>query len=191
MCHAKRASFRPILERHRQQRGVSLDEVAQGTRLAKRYLLALENESLNDLPAGPYNRAYLRTYAEYLGLDAHSLVREYELEVQAQSEAGRLVAEPDAVAAMRAVIQHRQSQTTGGTVAFKTTARVVVLSGAALAMLVGAMWLGARHFRRSADTLPASVSSPPVLTVSEPAKELIEVRDRGADRPDRPGSGPL
>ena len=187
-CNSKRASFGPILQRERQQRGITLDDVARATRLARRYLLALENESLNDLPGGPYNRAYLRTYAEYLGLDADSLVRDYD-------KAGRLVVEPDAMAAMRAVIQHRESQTTGGGIAVKTTARVVVLSGAALGVLIGAMWPGARHFTRSAETSLPRVSSPSPLVASEGGKELTEVKAMAPElaprtEPEAPQSDP-
>jgi cytoskeletal protein RodZ len=169
-------SFGPILRDARQQRRVALEDVARGTRLARRYLLALENESLDELPGGPYNRAYLRTYAEYLGLDADSLVRDYDRESQAQCEAGRLVAEPDAVAAMRAVVQRRESQKTGGAIAVRTTARVVIVTGAALAVLVGAMWLGARHFTRSAEISPATVTNPSAVLGSEAGKELVEAK---------------
>jgi cytoskeletal protein RodZ len=173
--HSTRASFGPVLKRERQQRGISLDDVARGTRVARRYLLALENESLNDLPGGPYNRAYLRAYAEYLGLDAKSLVREYETEAQAQCQGGRLAAEPDAVVAMRTVIQRGEWRTAGGPNAVKTTTRLVILRGTALGMLVGAMWLGTRVFTRSAETLPAKVSNPSALVTSEGGKKPIEV----------------
>ena len=188
--HSTRASFGPILQQERQQRGISLEDVARDTRLARRYLLALENESLDDLPGGPYNRAYLRTYAEFLGLDANSLVRDYDLVAQVQCETGRLVAEPDTVAAMRAVIQRRGSQTTGGTIAMKNTVRVVVLGGAAL--LIGTMWIGVRHFTRSAETPPTRSSSPPALVVSDAAKERIEVSAIAPVlvTPDRPESAP-
>jgi cytoskeletal protein RodZ len=167
-------SFGPILRDARHQRRVALEDIARGTRLARRYLLALENESLDELPGGPYNRAYLRTYAEYLGLDADNLVRDYDREAQAQCEAGRLVTEPDAVAAMRAVVQRRDSQKTGGAIAVKITARVAIVSGAALAVLVGAMWFGARHFARSAEISPAAVTNPASVLGSEAGKELIE-----------------
>src|SRR5688572_8898526 len=63
------ASFGAMLLHARTQRGISHDDVARDTRVAKRYVLALENESLNSLPGGLYNRAYVRTYAAYLGLD--------------------------------------------------------------------------------------------------------------------------
>ncbi len=61
---------------------------------------------------------------------------------------------------------------------------MVVSSVAALAMLVGATWLGARHFTRRAETLPARVANPSSLVASE-GGELIDVRAM-APEPARP-----
>src|SRR5918996_3829104 len=58
------------LRRAREQRGVSLDEAAQATRISKRYLQALEEDSpLDDLLNPAYARLFLRNYAKYLNLD--------------------------------------------------------------------------------------------------------------------------
>lgn len=160
------ACFGPVLQAARQRRGLSLDDVARETRLAKRYLLALETESLDTLPGGPYNRAYLRTYAEYLALDAGSLLREYDLEAKTQSEAGRLAIQPDALTTMRVAAQHRASHTPAGRTAFATPVRVSALSGVVFVVLVGAMWWGARHGMRSAETAPSGANDSPVLVGS-------------------------
>ncbi len=42
-----------------------------------RYLEALEEERVDALPEGPYQRSFLREYAEYLGLDGDILVAEW------------------------------------------------------------------------------------------------------------------
>ena len=89
------ASFGAALRRTREEKGISLDEIAGETRLSKRYLLALEDEAIHKLPGGTYNRAYLRSYAGYLGLDIERLVREYSLEEAHQTEIGRLQPQPD------------------------------------------------------------------------------------------------
>ena len=70
-------SFGAALRRTREEKGISLDEIAGETRLSKRYLQALEDEAIHKLPGGTYNRAYLRSYAAYLGLDIDRLVHEY------------------------------------------------------------------------------------------------------------------
>lgn len=56
-------------------RGLSLQDVERDTRISRRYLEALEAEDFEAFPAPIYSRAFLRTYAQYLGLDARELLR--------------------------------------------------------------------------------------------------------------------
>lgn len=65
----KAGGFGRALEQARIAGGISLDEAATATRISTRYLLALEQEELDELPAPIYARGFLRTYAGYLGLD--------------------------------------------------------------------------------------------------------------------------
>jgi cytoskeleton protein RodZ len=57
--------------------GLTLAEAAKGTRLREHYLHALEQDQFDQLPPGSYRRAFLRTYATFLALDADLLVDEY------------------------------------------------------------------------------------------------------------------
>jgi len=61
--------------RHRQQ--LELSDVEQATKIRARYLQALEEESFDALPAQTYVKGFLRTYADYLGLDGQLYVDEY------------------------------------------------------------------------------------------------------------------
>jgi len=61
--------------RYRQQ--LELSEVEQATKIRSRYLQALEEESFEALPAQTYVKGFLRTYADYLGLDGQLYVDEY------------------------------------------------------------------------------------------------------------------
>ena len=58
-------------------RGLEIDDAANQTRLRAYYLHALEREEFEQLPPGSYRRAFLRTYAAFLDLDADLLVQEY------------------------------------------------------------------------------------------------------------------
>ncbi len=69
--------FGEQLKRERELRGVSLEEVATATRIAPRFLEALENEQWDKLPGGVFNRGFIRAVARYLGLDEDNLVSEY------------------------------------------------------------------------------------------------------------------
>jgi helix-turn-helix protein/uncharacterized protein DUF4115 len=61
--------------RHRQQ--LDLTEVEQATKIRARYLRALEEEAFDVLPAQTYVKGFLRTYADWLGLDGQLYVDEY------------------------------------------------------------------------------------------------------------------
>lgn len=59
--------------------GIDIAEVETATKIRARYLRAIENEEWGMLPGPTFVRSFLRTYAEYLGLDAKMLVDEYKL----------------------------------------------------------------------------------------------------------------
>ncbi len=65
------------LRKQRKARGISLVEVAEHTKIGKRYLEALENGEFNQLPGETYIRGFLRAYAKYLELDDELLSRQY------------------------------------------------------------------------------------------------------------------
>ena len=63
-----------ILQQARQERGLSLEEVEQATKIRARYLTELERGNFGVLP-DVYARGFLKTYADYLQLDGKALVR--------------------------------------------------------------------------------------------------------------------
>ncbi len=74
-----------ILEQAREERGLSLHQVEQATKIRARYLKELERENFDVLPA-VYVLGSLRTYADYLGLDAEALVRELKYRQSSRAE---------------------------------------------------------------------------------------------------------
>jgi cytoskeleton protein RodZ len=70
------------LREARRRRGVGLPEASAATMIRVRYLEALEEERVDALPEGPYQRSFLREYAEYLGLDGDILVAEWIMRFQ-------------------------------------------------------------------------------------------------------------
>jgi cytoskeleton protein RodZ len=61
----------------REKRKLSLADAQKELRIRERYLTALEAEEWDVLPGEAYTRAFLRSYAEYLGLDGTLYVDEY------------------------------------------------------------------------------------------------------------------
>ncbi len=70
------AKIGPVLEKARKERGLTLEEAEQATKIRKRYLEGLESEDYGVLPDAVYAQGFLKTYANYLGLDGEGLARE-------------------------------------------------------------------------------------------------------------------
>ena len=65
------------LREARIKRGLSPADVQKAIRIRDRYLQALEEERWELLPGDVYVKGFLRTYADFLGLDAHLYIDEY------------------------------------------------------------------------------------------------------------------
>ena len=65
------------LREARLRRQIDIPEAEQGTKIRGKYLRALEDEQFELLPAQTYVKGFLRSYAEYLGLDGQLYVDEY------------------------------------------------------------------------------------------------------------------
>lgn len=97
-CGFLRMSSTPFgeqLKREREMRGVSLEEISVATRIAPRFLEALENEQWEQLPGGVFNRGFIRSVARFLGLDEDNLVAEYALQTKGRPDPGVVADPPD------------------------------------------------------------------------------------------------
>src|SRR5919201_1815547 len=65
------------LREARLRRHVDFAQAELATKIRGKYLRALEDEQFDVLPAQTYVKGFLRTYAEYLGLDGQLYVDEY------------------------------------------------------------------------------------------------------------------
>jgi len=74
-----KGTFGERLKRERELREVSLNEIATATRIAPKFLEALENEQWNKLPGGVFGHGFVRSIARYLGLNEEDLLSEYDL----------------------------------------------------------------------------------------------------------------
>lgn len=67
-----------MLKEARASRGVSLEEAARVTRIARRYLVALEEEAFEKLPSETHARGFLRAYANFLCLSSEELLGRFQ-----------------------------------------------------------------------------------------------------------------
>lgn len=73
------------LRQAREERGISISEVSEQTRISSLYLESIENNNYKPLPGGIFNKGFLKTYAKYIGFDEQEAILEYN-ELMASTE---------------------------------------------------------------------------------------------------------
>ncbi|MFC1667765.1 helix-turn-helix domain-containing protein [Chlamydiota bacterium] len=79
-------SIGQYLQEIRQSKGLSHADVQQSTKISSTYLLAIENNEFNKLPAPTYVKGFLRLYADFLGADKEWVITEYNKLNQTESK---------------------------------------------------------------------------------------------------------
>jgi hypothetical protein len=70
-------SFGARLRQQREERQIDLVAISEQTKIKLPLLEALERDDVSQWPAGIFRRAYVRTYAQFIGLDPDVIVREF------------------------------------------------------------------------------------------------------------------
>jgi cytoskeleton protein RodZ len=142
------ATFGENLRRERELRGIELREMAEATKISIRFLQALEQDRVDILPGGMFQRAFVRQYARYLGLDPERLVAEF---VYAHG------GEPVPVKDTRSTLHVDQGPPRG-----------LILLGITLALLGLVGWKVHGYVTRAPQAAPASVTpAPPATTFAQ------------------------
>jgi transcriptional regulator with XRE-family HTH domain len=71
-----REAFGPNLRRLRLQRGLTLEQIAERTKVSVALWQGLEENDLSRWPSGVFVRAYVREYANMIGADADATIDE-------------------------------------------------------------------------------------------------------------------
>ncbi len=72
-----------LLKEMRNKQGKTFAEISQDLCIRKSYLEAIENSDYNNIPEYPYGIGFIRSYADYLGLDGNNIVKMYKDEAEA------------------------------------------------------------------------------------------------------------
>jgi hypothetical protein len=73
----RQTAFGDKLRCERERRGISIQAIAQSTKIAPILLTSLERGDCSRWPGGVYSRAYVRGYAQALGLDSKRIADEF------------------------------------------------------------------------------------------------------------------
>ncbi len=71
------------LRQAREERGISLSEVAEQTRISPHYLESIENDDYRPLPGGIFNKGFIKSYAKYVELDEQEALQDYTQAISA------------------------------------------------------------------------------------------------------------
>jgi cytoskeletal protein RodZ len=158
------ASLGDTLRQARKSRRVAIRDVARETRIDTRYLAALEKNELTKLPGGAFDRGFVRTYADFLGLDPDELARMYDQELEKQRVSGKIPEPGDLLEKIRSSVGHRSLPSS-------TAGRwwLVLGIGAVVAALGAGAWLWVEESRETWEPLPERAASRPEPVVARAA----------------------
>src|SRR5262245_24805646 len=141
-----------FLSRARRARGLTLQQIAETTKIPLRHLEALERDEFAALPGGMYRRAFVRAYAYAVGLDPGVALARFN---RALHEAMSPVADVAHVPAAPPAVAGRS--------------RIVIAGGVAVVTAAIALAIWARQ--SVADHITSSAAP-----VTRPASDLVPVQ---------------
>ncbi len=65
------------LRQAREERGITISEVAEQTRISALYLSCIENDDYRTLPGGIFNKGFIKSFAKYVGVDEQEALQDY------------------------------------------------------------------------------------------------------------------
>jgi len=164
--HSELASFGEELRREREIRGISLKEIADATKISKRFLEAIERNDHRTLPAPVFTRGFVREYAKYLGLNAEEMVNRYNYaaagddRIEKTAHLERLIAPPPPPPA------REKARPKGIPPAYARIDRNLIITAIIVALLIGLAVWAKKHKRDSASEAAREANT---VTIARPA----------------------
>src|SRR5437870_11259015 len=100
--------FGAQLKQAREQRGISLRQIATATKISMAALEALERNDFSHLPGGIFSRAFVRAYALEVGLDPELTVQDFLVEYEQNDLGAAEKAPPEVTADDRAFLERQR-----------------------------------------------------------------------------------
>ncbi len=173
--YSELASFGEELRREREIRGISLKEIADATKISKRFLEAIERNDHRILPAPVFTRGFIREYARYLGLNADEIVNRYNYAAAGDDRIEKSVH-------LERLAHREPPMKKGIPPPYARIDRNVYILLVIVAALALATWLAIRHKR--ATTEAAKIESA-IAAKPRTAKKAAEAEAAGAPKPMR------
>lgn len=163
-----------VLERARKDRGLSLEEAERATKIRKRYLEGLENDDYTVLPDAVYAQGFLKTYANFLGLDGDSLALELKARRRPRRERGLSYGAPRRSEFERPIITPGGVPGAEKRKVARSTVAAVVVAVLVVAALIGALYFVGLNVRSSVDDAREAAQNEPRKEVATPERAQPE-----------------
>jgi len=153
--YSELASFGEELRREREIRGISLKEIADATKISKRFLEAIERNDHNTLPAPVFTRGFIREYSRYLGLNCDEIVNRYNY---AAAGDDRIEKSPH----LERLAHREPPDKKGIPPPYARIDRNIYVLVLIIAALAGAMYIAFRHKRAQAEAtrIESAIATP-------------------------------
>jgi cytoskeleton protein RodZ len=168
-----------LLEHKRKERGLTLEEVEQATKIRKRYLTGLERDDYAILPDAVYARGFLKTYANYLGLDGEALSRQLKSSTKTRRERGINYNPRPQSDFEKPLITPSGLRGIRRRKVYTSAIMTLLVAVLALAVVIGALYIVGRGVQVSNEGNPPSGEAPP-----------RQEQQNGAGREKVPEAGP-
>ncbi len=180
------------LEQARKDRGLSLEGAERATKIRKRYLAGLESDDYSVLPDAVYARGFLKTYANFLGLDGDGLSQELRTRKKPRRERRLSYAAPSSDFDRPIISPGGVPGAEKRQVVSKSAVVTFVIAALVIAALVGALYFVGLNVRPSAaeDGPQAERMAAPMERVDGEAGEGPGGSDLGGNSENEP-SGAL
>jgi cytoskeletal protein RodZ len=156
------------LREARLRQGLDIPRIEAETKIRGKYLRALEEEHFEVLPGDTYVKGFLRTYADYLGLDGQLYLDEYN---------SRFAASEEVPFAQSAEPRRRRSRRVESNLVVVALAAIVAVT---ILVVVGLSGLGSGS---GGDTPPPGTTTEPVTTEAAPDTTTTDESEAEAATP--------
>lgn len=133
----------------REASGLQLDKIALDTRISTRFLLAIESEEFHLLPGGIFNRGFIRSYAERLGMDPERALTDYDSLFATKEEPLEVLRNAERASTRR------------------TERNFYPIAAAILVLLIGGYYVANRQYNTPRETPPQAVLTPAPTSTPE------------------------
>lgn len=125
----------------REERGISIGEVAEQTRISSLYLKSIEDDNYKPLPGGIFNKGFVKAYAKYVGMDEQEALQDYARLV---AQAEETVDDPHP--------RYRPEVLTDDRAAASSLVPTIVFAGIILALMTGGILFVVNYIQNQPDT---------------------------------------